>query len=782
MPPGFGLGPDALLAQLVRMANSSSGDAGMAQRQQPNQGALQPHQFQGHPLQQHLQQQHAQSMPMGSMSLGQGAGLDTAALLLQQLAGQGVMQHAPGVQQLPESLLQDLGNMDMGAVSQSGQADAGALNHILAPPASSTPLSSHDTPVQEPPRPSQSQPPVSPWARASEQPGASLSHIQKEQVFDSAFQKAAQRSEVLQGSLNLPDDEDLLFPMPPAAKSQQARPQPTPSQPAIVAPRRRTPAVVAASKTPAPAPAPQPSPVQPTPQYIPEPEPLEHQPQPAAPRPETKVAPWAGAATVQQSQGKSLADIQREEQQRAAARAAEVAHAPAVTVPITQAPMVTGWSHVAKAGMSSAMPPPQQAASVRQIQMQEEMRLRQQQQQAAAAAARATPPTVPVNPAGATPSGITLADMLPQGRGAKGASAWGSGGNMRSIYDEETPADLEGGADEEGLDEALAAFYLHQQQQQQQQQRNQPRAPAAQQAKSIKELQEEEMMRQRQPVPPATRQQAPRTDSNLVWDDEPASEAPAVEGEGLAARSPAFIDWCKEQMQALTGKTDLTLIEFLLTLASGGEVAEYTQMYLGSSAKVSAFTAEFIRRKYADIKAGGSSSKKAKKKAAQAIATSATPVSEQRGAAPILPPRAAPQQQAAPVRAAAAPAMRQAAPMAHPGIARQGSAPQAALQPVVSAGPPPSAFNAPPMAWPTLAGGPGSAPVAVSAQSSTLPSAGSSPLPTASRPVAAVAEMGGGGKGKKGKKGKGGKGQKVDLSLLGFSTGTDYSALEKPER
>jgi hypothetical protein len=98
---------------------------------------------------------------------------------------------------------------------------------------------------------------------------------------------------------------------------------------------------------------------------------------------------------------------------------------------------------------------------------------------------------------------------------------------MRSIYDEETPADLEGGADEEGLDEALAAFYLHQQQQQQQQQRNQPRAPAAQQAKSMKELQEEEMMRQRQAVPPATRQQAPRTDSNLVWDDEPASEAPA---------------------------------------------------------------------------------------------------------------------------------------------------------------------------------------------------------------------------------------------------------------
>lgn len=50
----------------------------------------------------------------------------------------------------------------------------------------------------------------------------------------------------------------------------------------------------------------------------------------------------------------------------------------------------------------------------------------------------------------------------------------------------------------------------------------------------------------------------------------------------------------------LQGQDDLTLVQFLLSCASTGEVAEYISAYLGKSAEVSKFTSEFLKRKYAE--------------------------------------------------------------------------------------------------------------------------------------------------------------------------------------
>lgn len=52
-------------------------------------------------------------------------------------------------------------------------------------------------------------------------------------------------------------------------------------------------------------------------------------------------------------------------------------------------------------------------------------------------------------------------------------------------------------------------------------------------------------------------------------------------------------------MSVLNGSKDLTLVEFLMGLASSGETAEYIQLYLGSSSAgkpaVAAFTSEFLK-------------------------------------------------------------------------------------------------------------------------------------------------------------------------------------------
>ena len=64
-------------------------------------------------------------------------------------------------------------------------------------------------------------------------------------------------------------------------------------------------------------------------------------------------------------------------------------------------------------------------------------------------------------------------------------------------------------------------------------------------------------------------------------------------------------------MIKLSRKDDLTLVEFLMSCQSSGETAEYISAYLGKSPEVASFTAEFIRRKAAQLSGGKSVSGRA---------------------------------------------------------------------------------------------------------------------------------------------------------------------------
>ena len=50
-------------------------------------------------------------------------------------------------------------------------------------------------------------------------------------------------------------------------------------------------------------------------------------------------------------------------------------------------------------------------------------------------------------------------------------------------------------------------------------------------------------------------------------------------------------------MKALHGSDDTTLVDFLVSLPSAGEVTEYVQLYLGDTPRAAAFGKELIRIK-----------------------------------------------------------------------------------------------------------------------------------------------------------------------------------------
>ena len=60
-------------------------------------------------------------------------------------------------------------------------------------------------------------------------------------------------------------------------------------------------------------------------------------------------------------------------------------------------------------------------------------------------------------------------------------------------------------------------------------------------------------------------------------------------------------------MLALNGSDDTTLVDFLVSLPSAGEVTEYVQLYLGDTARAASFANELIRLKRTNpgIVAGG---------------------------------------------------------------------------------------------------------------------------------------------------------------------------------
>ena len=136
------------------------------------------------------------------------------------------------------------------------------------------------------------------------------------------------------------------------------------------------------------------------------------------------------------------------------------------------------------------------------------------------------------------------------------------------------------------------------------------------------------------PPPPAEKSRAvsqtvppprPQADASLPIESMAFGlEAPSAEE---AALSGDFRDWCSQQMQSLTGSDEVTLCEFLMGVESNSEIADYVGMYLGTSAAVAPFSAEFIKRKLAVMAAremtaaGKRKSRKARAKANKALAS-----------------------------------------------------------------------------------------------------------------------------------------------------------------
>lgn len=66
--------------------------------------------------------------------------------------------------------------------------------------------------------------------------------------------------------------------------------------------------------------------------------------------------------------------------------------------------------------------------------------------------------------------------------------------------------------------------------------------------------------------------------------------------DGFDSLSPEFANWCKVHLRQLrNGEDDLTLVQYLMTVSSNAEVAEYMTEYLGKTPAVSAFSNEFIK-------------------------------------------------------------------------------------------------------------------------------------------------------------------------------------------
>ena len=111
--------------------------------------------------------------------------------------------------------------------------------------------------------------------------------------------------------------------------------------------------------------------------------------------------------------------------------------------------------------------------------------------------------------------------------------------------------------------------------------------------------------------------------------DVPAISLPEVQmpdGKQVSL-SPDFTVWCQDQMRKLTGSDDITLCEFLMTVDSNSEVADYVAAYLGTAPGAATFSAEFLKRKLAELAAGtGKKSRKARAKArAKAVAATTAP-------------------------------------------------------------------------------------------------------------------------------------------------------------
>mmetsp|Transcript_11525 Transcript_11525/g.17310 ORF Transcript_11525/g.17310 Transcript_11525/m.17310 type:complete len:1277 (+) Transcript_11525:60-3890(+) len=61
--------------------------------------------------------------------------------------------------------------------------------------------------------------------------------------------------------------------------------------------------------------------------------------------------------------------------------------------------------------------------------------------------------------------------------------------------------------------------------------------------------------------------------------------------------SPEMVEWCAAQMRRLNGSSDITLMQFCMSLNSAVEIREYLAQYLGSSPQITNFATDFIKYK-----------------------------------------------------------------------------------------------------------------------------------------------------------------------------------------
>ncbi|KAK9790766.1 hypothetical protein WJX73_000621 [Symbiochloris irregularis] len=370
------------------------------------------------------------------------------------------------------------------------------------------------------------------------------------------------------------------------------------------------------------------------------PEPV--QPEPASrQQPETKAAPWAASRQASGS-GRSLMEIQKEEADREAVRAAQAAAEAAAAIKASQQTQaqLTGWAKTAAAGVSNTGG---SGLSLREIQAQE----------AKSRAQRAPPPIAQPSP-----------------RGSK--AVWGGGGNSvaavagsQHMPEWMYPPD-EGSADIEGSAAHAAAAREVASRQRAAAPKPSSRQPSARVGEDDDMLWDYGLHSQAaaaKPAPPPSKAHAPngnaharppqpqamaakapqaamlpprtrpvqaesRAPSSGLPNGTPADRAgsaAAAGGSNRAGQGPAdaaedadgslgiegvrlgpeMEEWGRAKMRVFQNSEDLTLIRWLMTLRSAGEVADYVNTYFPNHPAAPAFIAEFLRRKAAQQASAG---------------------------------------------------------------------------------------------------------------------------------------------------------------------------------
>ncbi len=323
-------------------------------------------------------------------------------------------------------------------------------------------------------------------------------------------------------------------------------------------------------------PPPPPPPQGPAPGYEMEP------PSPQRQRPETKVAPWVAAVPTPESAGKTLLEIQAEEAERQAKLEAQLAQQAAANR-LAAGPPGGGWARVARGTTVSG---PDSGPSLLEIQQAEE------RAKAEAAAAGDDEDLFweydkPSSGAAAPAHSNAVMPPPPPAPKAK-VGGWAAAASK-------APVAVPVAAKPNGAARPATIAVV----------RPPPPPPPRSSASSA--------------MPAFVPPDASEEDMAAIL-AAAAGESGAGDSTGSSALSGPFRSWCVEQMQELTGSTDVTLCEFLMTVESNSEVAEYVSTYLGATPTAAKFTAEFLKLKLAEQASSGKKSRKARAKANAAAA------------------------------------------------------------------------------------------------------------------------------------------------------------------